>query len=61
MAITEPDGTLLITSDGPLGNTGFPTGFEDLRHFCTMLSRTAQRLTAEEREQIVRSLSKLEE
>src|SRR5439155_16915678 len=46
MGITEPDGTLLITSDGPLGNTGFPTGFEDLRHLRNMLRQTARWLTA---------------
>lgn len=61
MAITEPDGTLLVTSDGPLGNLGFPTSFEDLRHLRDMLARTAQRLTAEERERIVQSLSQSEE
>jgi hypothetical protein len=61
MAITEPDGTLLVTSDGPLGNTGFPTELEDVHHLSDMLQRTAQRLTADERERIVRSLSKLEE
>jgi hypothetical protein len=61
MAITEPDGSLLITSDGPHGNMGFPTTFEDLRHVRDMLSRTAQRLTADERERIVQSLSKDEE
>jgi hypothetical protein len=61
MAITEPDGTVLVTSYGPLGNIGFPTEFEDLRHLNEMLSRTAQRLTAEELERIVRSRSKLEE
>jgi hypothetical protein len=61
VAITEPDGTLLATSDGPLGNTGFPSSFEDLRHFREMLARTAQRLTAEEWEQIVQSLSQSEE
>ena len=61
MAIAEPDGTLLVTSDGPLGNIGFPSGFEDLRHLRDMLSRTAKRMTVEEREQLVRSLPKLEE
>lgn len=61
MAITEADGTVLVTSDAPLGNTGFPTSFEDLRHLRNMLSCTAQRLTAEERESIVQSLSQREE
>lgn len=49
-AIAEPDGTLLITSEGPLGNIGFPSGriVESLRHWRIMLETTAQRLTGRE-------------
>ena len=36
-AITEPDGTILTTSRGPLGNMGFPSTVEDLRHLRRML------------------------
>jgi hypothetical protein len=56
MAITEPDGTILATSDGPLGNIGFPSELESRRHFREMLDRTAQRLTADERDRLIQSL-----
>jgi hypothetical protein len=55
--IAEPDGTILATSEGPLGNIGCPSDFEGIRHFREMLSRTAQRLTQEDIDQLVRSLS----
>ena len=41
-AITEPDGTILTTSHGALGNIGFPGSVEGARHFRQMLDRTAQ-------------------
>ena len=47
-AITEPDGTILATSQGPLGNIGFPGSVEGLRHFRGMLDRTVRKLTAAE-------------
>jgi len=57
-AITEPDGTILITSEGPLGNIGFPAGsIEGVRHFRRMLERTAQRLTPQEVDGLIKSLS----
>ena len=58
MAITEPDGAVLVTSDSPLGNLGFPTSPEDIRYLREMLDRTAQRLTPEERDLIAQSLVK---
>ena len=42
-AITEPDGTVLAISRGPLGNIGFPASVEEIRHFRQMLDRTRQR------------------
>jgi hypothetical protein len=56
-AITEPDGKILATSDGPLGNTGFPSGTEEKKHFKKMLDRTARHLTPAERERLLGSLS----
>jgi hypothetical protein len=56
-AITEPDGTILATSDGPLGNSGYPDSVEGKRHLKTMLDRTARRLTAAERDRLVQSVS----
>ncbi len=55
-AITEADGTILATCEGPNGNIGMPTAVEDLRHFRSMLEATAQRLTAKEIDALVRSV-----
>ena len=57
MAITEPGGAVLGTSDGPLGNLGFPSSIEDIRHLREMLRRTARNLTAEEQDQLAESLT----
>jgi hypothetical protein len=56
-AITEPDGSVLITSDSPLGNIGFPSSLEGRRHFRKMLAETANRLMAEEIDGLMESLS----
>jgi hypothetical protein len=55
--ITEHDGSVLVTSDGPLGNIGFPDSVVGIRHFRHMLDRTVQRLTSEEVNQLSKSLS----
>jgi hypothetical protein len=49
-AITEPDGEILITSSGPLGNIGMPSGeeIEGVRHLRKMLEQTATRITPDE-------------
>jgi hypothetical protein len=57
-AIAEPDGTVLATSDSPLGNTGFPSGFEEKKYFKKILDRTARHLTSAERERLIESLPK---
>jgi hypothetical protein len=56
-AITEPDGSILTTSHGPLGNIGFPGSVEGVRHFRQMLDRTARKLAAAEVDELVKSLS----
>jgi hypothetical protein len=56
MAVTESDGTILATSNGPLGNIGFPTELENRRHLREMLDRTVQRLTPEECDELIKSL-----
>jgi hypothetical protein len=56
-AITESDGTVLAISRGPLGNIGFPASIEEIRHFRQMLNRTVQRITAEEVDRLITSLS----
>ena len=55
-AFTEPDGTVLAISRGPLGNMGFPTSVEDFRHFRQMLDATVKRLTPDEVNQLIESL-----
>jgi hypothetical protein len=47
-AITEPDGKVLITSKGPLGNIGMQSEVEDIRHLKRMLEQTAKRLSSAE-------------
>jgi RNA polymerase sigma factor (sigma-70 family) len=56
-AFTEPDGKVLATSEGPLGNIGFPSSVEDVRHFRTMLERSARQLTAAEVADLIHSLA----
>jgi hypothetical protein len=56
-AITESDGAVLVTSRGPLGNIGFPASVEEIRHFRTMLEKTRQKITADEVDRLVNSLS----
>ncbi len=56
-AILEPDGTVLTTSESPLGNIGMPSSVEELRHFRQMLKSTARRLSAGDVDQLIESLS----
>jgi hypothetical protein len=55
-AITEPDGTVLVNSHGPLGNIGFPSSLEGRRHLRAMLARTARKLKAPELDALVQTL-----
>jgi hypothetical protein len=54
--ILNSQGNPLVTSNGPLGNTGFPGEVESRRHFRFMLDQTAQRLTDDERSSLIQSL-----
>jgi hypothetical protein len=56
-AITEPDGTVLATSSSPLGNIGFPSSVESVRHLRQMLDRTVKRLTADKLDGLMKTLS----
>jgi hypothetical protein len=56
-AITEPDGTVLAISRGPLGNIGFPASVKGIRHFRQMLDRTVQRMTPNDVDRLISSLS----
>ncbi len=55
--ITEPDGSILTNSAGPLGNIGMPSVVEDFRHFRKMLEETAKRLSVAEIDELIQSLS----
>ena len=55
-AIAEPDGTVLATSDSPLGNTGFPSSFEGKKYLKHILDHTARHLAPAERERLIESL-----
>jgi len=54
--ILDAQANPLVTSNGPLGNIGFPGEVESRRHFRLMLDQTAQRLTEEERSMLIQSL-----
>jgi hypothetical protein len=56
-AITEPDGRVMAISRGPLGNIGFPASVEEIRHFRQMLARTNQKITTDEIDRLVKTLS----
>jgi len=58
IAITEPDGTVLSTSEGPLGNIGFPDySVEAIRHFRQMLDRSVRTLKSDELDGLIKSLA----
>ena len=57
-AITEPDGTVLVTSEGPLGNIGMPGSIEGVRHLRQMLDRTCRKLSADELDRMTKPLIK---
>ena len=57
-AFTEPDGTVLAISRGPHGQyriSQLPS--EGIRHFRQMLDRTVQRMTSDEVDRLIKSLS----
>ena len=56
-AFTEPDGAVLAISRGALGNIGFPASVEGIGHFRRMLDGTVQRMTSDEVDRLINSLS----
>ncbi len=58
IAIAEPDGKVLATSLGPLGNIGFPTNIEGKRHLKKMIKSTARHITPAECDRLIESLPK---
>ena len=55
-AIFDPDGKRLIDSSGPLGNIGYPSGFEGKKHLRKMLMETRKNLTPEDVDAVVGTL-----
>ena len=55
-AIFDSNGTILITSESPLGNIGHPSGVEGKKHLRKMLLATRKKLTDGQIEAIVASL-----
>jgi hypothetical protein len=56
-AIFDSNGKMLVTSESPLGNIGHPSGFEGKRHVRKMLLATRTRLTDQQIDEIVNTLS----
>jgi len=56
-AIFDKDELLVVDSDSPLGNIGFPSGYEGSKHLRTMLLASRGSLTDAEVEQLVASLA----
>src|SRR5262245_60974313 len=48
MVILDSAGKSRVTSDGPMGNVGYPLEPHEIAHFVTMLQKTARRLTAQQ-------------
>ena len=48
MAILDAQGKVLVTSDAPGGNIGYPAKPEEIDHFMKMLGATAKRLTPDD-------------
>ncbi|HLN33175.1 MAG TPA: thioredoxin family protein [Gemmataceae bacterium] len=55
-AFLDSKGKALTTSDGPKGNTGFPSTEEEIGHFLKMLDTTKRHLTKEDLDQLQASL-----
>jgi hypothetical protein len=56
-AIFDADGRRLITSESPIGNTGFPDGFDETRHMRKMLTETRGKITTEQIDRLIDSLN----
>lgn len=56
VAILDGDGQLIVDSNGPLGNIGFPSTFDDIRYFRQMIEKSTDRITKDEIDRLVQSL-----
>ncbi len=55
-AIFDASGKMLVDSAGPLGNVGFPSGFDGKKQLRKMLQSSRQNLTDAEIDQLVQSI-----
>ena len=53
----DGDGNALANSDGPKGNVGFPSAPEELAHFKTMLEKACVKMTHDDIDALLKSLS----
>ncbi len=56
-AIFDEEGAMLINSNGPLGNIGYPCDFEGKTHLRKMLLQSRRQLTEAEIEELIQSLA----
>jgi thioredoxin-related protein len=56
--ILDGKGKVLVTSDGPKGNIGYPAEVHEIEHFLVMLKQTARRIEPAQFEQIETTLRK---
>lgn len=54
--ILDAKGKVLVTSDGPQGNIGYPAEPQEIEHFLAMLKQTARRMEAGQLERIETAL-----
>lgn len=59
-AMLDAKGKLLVTSDGPKGNIGFPATDEEIAYFVKMLDKSRTRLSDKEIEELSNSLADAE-
>jgi thiol-disulfide isomerase/thioredoxin len=59
-AFLDGDGKVLVDSDGPKGNVGYPATPEEIDHFIAMLEKTTQKLAALDLAAIRKSLEAAE-
>lgn len=57
MVILKANGDELVTSDGPMGNIGYPFQPAEVEHFMSMLKATSKRTTADQMAAIAEALS----
>jgi hypothetical protein len=56
IAILDPNGEVLATSNGPKGNIGYPAEPDEIAHFLAMLKKTVKRIEPEQLDRIESAL-----